>query len=285
MKKLILIITLLVLINGWISGAAEAKLVACVGNSNTYGDGLSDRLSDCYPAKLERLLKQFDSEWETRNFGFSGATVLRDGDQPYIQTVEYAQALASEPDVVILCFGPNGTRAPNRNLIQEFYVTDYTDLIDTFSRLGGKPEIWICYPLKAFSTSWTISDVIIRDQINPLITQIASQKNLPTINFYAAFENSPELYQPDGIHPTSDGTELMARIVAACLTGTRAFPDFNSDGVVDIDDLVILIEHWGTDEPLCDIAPPPFGDKVVDRTDLEVFMRYWEAENIPQGIE
>ena len=41
-------------------------------------------------------------------------------------------------------------------------------------------------------------------------------------------------------------------------------PDFNSDGVVDIEDLVILIESWGTDDPLCDIAPFPDGDGIVD---------------------
>jgi len=46
--------------------------------------------------------------------------------------------------------------------------------------------------------------------------------------------------------------------------------DFNGDGVVDLLDLLVLIEHWGTDEPLCDIAPAPFGDGIVDVQDLEV---------------
>ena len=51
--------------------------------------------------------------------------------------------------------------------------------------------------------------------------------------------------------------------------------DFNSDHRVDIDDLVILIEHWGTDDPLCDIYPMPWGDGIVDKGDLQVFMSYW----------
>jgi hypothetical protein len=29
-----------------------------------------------------------------------------------------------------------------------------------------------------------------------------------------------------------------------------------------------MTEFWGTDESLCDIAPPPFGDGVVDVQDL-----------------
>jgi hypothetical protein len=51
--------------------------------------------------------------------------------------------------------------------------------------------------------------------------------------------------------------------------------DFNGDGIVGIEDLVMLIESWGTDKPLCDIAPAAFGDGIVDVLDLEVFMSSW----------
>jgi hypothetical protein len=54
--------------------------------------------------------------------------------------------------------------------------------------------------------------------------------------------------------------------------------DFNGDGIVDIGDLVKLIERWGTNETLCDIAPMPWGDGKVDRKDLEVLMSYWGQE-------
>jgi N-acetylneuraminic acid mutarotase len=53
-------------------------------------------------------------------------------------------------------------------------------------------------------------------------------------------------------------------------------PDFNGDGIVDIKDLLRLIESWGQDDPLIDIAPPPFGDGVVDALDLELLMSYWQ---------
>jgi hypothetical protein len=52
-------------------------------------------------------------------------------------------------------------------------------------------------------------------------------------------------------------------------------PDFNGDGKIDIEDLIILIEHWGQDGPMCDIAPPPFGDGIVNVQDLELLMNYW----------
>ena len=61
--------------------------------------------------------------------------------------------------------------------------------------------------------------------------------------------------------------------------------DFNADGNIDTDDLLILIGYWGTNEPLCDIGPTPVGDGVVDIKDLEVFMSYWEKENMPETPE
>ncbi|MHC4074694.1 MAG: Kelch repeat-containing protein [Planctomycetota bacterium] len=53
-------------------------------------------------------------------------------------------------------------------------------------------------------------------------------------------------------------------------------PDFNGDGLVDIKDLLKLIESWGQDDPIVDIASPPFGDGIVDALDLELLMSYWE---------
>jgi hypothetical protein len=50
--------------------------------------------------------------------------------------------------------------------------------------------------------------------------------------------------------------------------------DFNGDGTVGIEDLKILVEYWGQNEPSVDIAPRPFGDGVVDVKELEVLMSY-----------
>jgi len=54
--------------------------------------------------------------------------------------------------------------------------------------------------------------------------------------------------------------------------------DFNGDYRVDIEDLLILIEHWGQNEPAFDMGPMPWGDGVVDAADLEVLMRYYGQE-------
>ncbi|MDI6451555.1 hypothetical protein [Anaerobaca lacustris] len=54
--------------------------------------------------------------------------------------------------------------------------------------------------------------------------------------------------------------------------------DFNRDGIVDDADRGILTSYMGTDEPLCDIGPMPWGDGTVDEADLEVLMSYWGQE-------
>jgi hypothetical protein len=61
--------------------------------------------------------------------------------------------------------------------------------------------------------------------------------------------------------------------------------DFNADGVVDIEDLLILIEYWGQSELSVDIGPMPWGDGVVDANDVEVLMRYWGQQVVtPAGM-
>ncbi len=51
--------------------------------------------------------------------------------------------------------------------------------------------------------------------------------------------------------------------------------DFNGDGMVDFDDLLIMTGNWGTNESLCDIAPMPLGDGFVNKNDLQLFMNNW----------
>ena len=86
-----------------------------------------------------------------------------------------------------------------------------------------------------------------------------------------------------------DGSSLYVSCSGTVIAKIRQVPiipivDFNADGIVDIDDLAILIEHWGTSETLYDIGPMPWGDGVVDVADLEVLMRYWQQEILPPEL-
>ena len=50
--------------------------------------------------------------------------------------------------------------------------------------------------------------------------------------------------------------------------------DLNNDGIVDAADMCIVVDYWGTDEPLCDIGPMPWGDGIVDVQDLIILAEH-----------
>jgi hypothetical protein len=56
--------------------------------------------------------------------------------------------------------------------------------------------------------------------------------------------------------------------------------DLNGDGIVDSADMCIIVDNWGTDNSLCDIGPMPWGDGVVDVQDLIVLSEHL-FEEIP----
>jgi Tol biopolymer transport system component len=50
--------------------------------------------------------------------------------------------------------------------------------------------------------------------------------------------------------------------------------DLNGDGIVDASDMCIIVDHWGTDNSLCDIGPMPWGDGIVDVQDLIILAEH-----------
>ena len=57
--------------------------------------------------------------------------------------------------------------------------------------------------------------------------------------------------------------------------------DLNGDGIVDANDMCIIVDHWGEDYPLCDVGPMPWGDGVVDVQDLIVLAEHLFEEFPP----
>jgi len=59
--------------------------------------------------------------------------------------------------------------------------------------------------------------------------------------------------------------------------------DLNADGFVDAADMCIIVDNWGTDNSLCDVGPMPWGDGVVDVEDLIVVAEHLFEEFPPVG--
>jgi hypothetical protein len=56
--------------------------------------------------------------------------------------------------------------------------------------------------------------------------------------------------------------------------------DLNGDGIIDAEDMCIIVDNWETDDSLCDIGPMPWGDGIVDVQDLIVLAEHL-FEEIP----
>jgi len=88
-KKLTILIcfTLLVTLNSY---AQKKTKVATIGDSVTEGYGLENPSEDAYPSKLGAFL---GSNYEVKNFGHSGATLLKNGHNPYSKTDQLKESI------------------------------------------------------------------------------------------------------------------------------------------------------------------------------------------------
>lgn len=81
--------------------AVKRVRIACIGNSITQGAGLNFPQTEAYPALLQHLLGY---DYEIMNFGVSSKTVMQT-DNAYRATAQYQEALAANPDIVIIKLG------------------------------------------------------------------------------------------------------------------------------------------------------------------------------------
>ena len=120
--------------------AAKIK-VACVGDSITFGAGVADRENASYPAQLQKLL---GDGFEVRNFGVSGRTMISKSPSAWTNTQQYKDALAYQPDVVLIKLGTNDSKRGEYKQRQNF-DHDYSGaarlLILEFKNLPSKPTV------------------------------------------------------------------------------------------------------------------------------------------------
>lgn len=142
-------------------------------NSITYGAYLANRTKNAYPAQLQQMLGK---NYHVTDFGHGGATLLKNTDNSYWKTKAYADALASNPNIVIIKLGTNDSKSANRNRLDEFIPT-YKELIASFKKIQSKPRIILCTPVTCFSMdSVNIYKPFIKERIIPTIKQIAYEE-------------------------------------------------------------------------------------------------------------
>ncbi|MDN3668744.1 GDSL-type esterase/lipase family protein [Echinicola jeungdonensis] len=207
MKKTLF--TLFVLLNFFTLCLGQTKIkVACVGNSITEGPGRQH--PESYPLLMQNILGE---EYEVINFGVSGRTLLKKGDRPYWDEPQYDQVLDYEPDIVVIKLGTNDTKPQNWKHKEEF-VENYIDMIRSFdSAMPEKGEIYVCIPVPVFESRWGINAPVLEKEMIPMLKKIIKSTRANKINLYRPLKKHADLF-PDGIHPNSEGNQIMAEVIA-----------------------------------------------------------------------
>ena len=106
------------------------RTIAAVGDSITYGTCASDRAIKSWPAQLQRGYLWQDPTVRVLNFGASGRTMTRSGDNPYWDDAEFDRAKASKADAFVIGLGTND--AKHYNWDREAFEQDYRDMVAVF---------------------------------------------------------------------------------------------------------------------------------------------------------
>jgi lysophospholipase L1-like esterase len=192
--------------------------VACVGDSITNGY-LASSTSKSYPSVLQGL---YGSGVQVKNYGHNGATMLSNGDQPYINDTEYTAATtfvsgagASAVVDVIIMLGTNDSKsynwAPTAGSTRAAqFMTDCAAMVDHFTSLSTHPVVYLALPPAIYTNTFGIDETVTSTGIDPVIQQVAMQKGTPLIDLHTPTVGHPEYFQ-DGVHPTDAGYALVAQ--------------------------------------------------------------------------
>ena len=203
----------LLLLHSFRADAQSRVKIATVGNSITEGAGLKQT----YPEALQVLLGE---QYEVRNYGVSGRTLLKKGDFPYWKESKYKQVLAWNPDVVVIKLGTNDSKPQNWKHKKDF-VKDYIALVKSFQELPSKPQVYLAYPVPVFEDKFGINERIVKDEVLPAVKKTARKTKAKTIDLYTPFLGKADLTY-DGIHPNEEGAALIAKEVYDALKSEKA---------------------------------------------------------------
>ncbi|KAJ8613013.1 hypothetical protein CTAYLR_004062 [Chrysophaeum taylorii] len=249
-------------------GVESAIMVICVGDSITQGSGASnDDMS--YPSQAQDLL---GGDYEVKNFGRGGRTMMASTGKAYVETDEYEDALSSSPDYVVIGLGTNDAKEENWRGIsnaEEEFRNKYNEFIAAFEELESSPNIIVLIPplqLRADEADGDWPDpTIVNQELPAVIREITASNDVHLLDLRDLFERvdgdieendeifaNDDLYD-DIIHPNDEGYKVMAmRIRSAVVDWSK--PTYSP---TDLPTYEPTATYEPTRSPVIPFAPTP----------------------------
>jgi len=185
--------------------------VACVGDSVTRGARAAAAGGATYPEALERLAA---GALAVGNFGVDGKTLLARSGRAWRDTAAFADALAFEPDAVVVMFGVNDIAHPD--CLGDF-AEDGVALCEAFRQQNPDVRFFLCTPTPiAPAETEKEANEALQTVIAPAVAGIARKTGGRVVDVLSRFPATLRRL-PDGYHPDGAGNELIARIVFEAL--------------------------------------------------------------------
>ena len=209
---------------------SRAIRVTCIGDSITEGGGQCNNGS--YTTYLQTIL---GSGYVVTNAGVSAMTQLKKGqcngggDCSYWHTDAWQMALSSSPDIVTIMLGTNDAKAFNWESVQQsegdYFTLDYVDMIQQLKKTSKRqPKIYLMIPPPLYQPyPFEMNATIINSIFPTLIPDLASVTKSEVIDIYTAIKSwdaSEAEKSCDGCHPTDEGQVIIAKTIAAAITGS-----------------------------------------------------------------
>lgn len=232
LKVLVIVVVILALVvaggfaylytNGMsgLSNTSEAQdgqiKVACVGDSITYGHGISGWPENNYPSVLQKLL---GDEYHVNNYGVSSFAVQVNADRSYRTLTHYQDSLAYDADVVVFMMGSNDSKPVNW-VDAATFKADLLSLLESY----GDARIVLCTPASAFFldgqtegvTNHNIQPLIVVE-IAQIVREVAAEQGYTMVDIHALTGEHPEWFAADGVHPNNEGAATIAQTISDAL--------------------------------------------------------------------
>ena len=194
--------------------------MAMIGNSITYGAGLSSPSTQCYSAQLNLMLEEiYGDTCEIMNCGVSARTMMRNAELPIWSEDLFTSALEFVPDICLILLGTNDSKPYRWENWGDEFLGDYLAMIDTFKFRNPNTKFIACYPPPIwdghpYGTTFSErhNDSIVVNFIMPAIDTVVEMTGATLVDFHTPFIDSIHLF-PDELHPGVEASKIMAEIL------------------------------------------------------------------------